>query len=225
MRIIIMGPPGVGKGTQATMLQSQFNIPHVSTGDIFRGLLRTEDSIADEVRKYLDQGLLVPDELTNRVVEKRFEQDDVKKGFIFDGYPRNVFQAEAFSKFLEDNNYEIDLVINFSASDKVIVERLSGRRVCPKCGETYHLETNKPKVDNLCDNDQTELIQREDDKPATILKRLAIYHEQTKPLVNYYEKLGVLKTVDGTGNIEDTNKAITKIIGDLKWLLLNPKEK
>ena len=215
MRIIIMGPPGVGKGTQATMLQSQFNIPHVSTGDIFRAILRTEGELTTEVRNYLDQGLLVPDELTNEVVANRFESDDVKEGFIFDGYPRNVNQAEAFSKFLSENNYPIDLVINITASDKVIVDRLSGRRVCPKCGETYHLETKKPKVEGICDNDQTPLIQREDDKPATILKRLAIYHEQTKPLINYYEQLGLLKTVDGSGSIDYTNEQVLEIIGDL----------
>lgn len=216
MRIIIMGPPGVGKGTQAVMLQSQFNIPHVSTGDIFRGLLRTEDEIAKEVRNYLDNGLLVPDEVTNKVVQKRFESDDVKKGFILDGYPRNVFQAEAFGKFLEENNYKLDVVINFTAQDELIVKRLSGRRVCPNCGQTYHLETNKPLVENTCDKCQSILIQREDDKPETILKRLSIYHDQTKPLINYYDNLGLLKNIDGTGSIEETNQAILQIFGDLK---------
>lgn len=219
MRLIIMGPPGVGKGTQANKIHQNFGIPHVSTGDIFRTLLRSEDEVGLEVRKYLDQGLLVPDELTNKVVETRFEQKDVHEGFIFDGYPRNVFQAESFNKFLKDNNWEVDLVINVDAKDELIIKRLSGRRVCPKCGRTYHIESNPPKVKGVCDVDQTELIQREDDKPETIKKRLDIYHSETKPLIEFYNKLGLLKSVSGSGTIEETNKLIKNILGDLKWLL------
>lgn len=216
MRLIIMGPPGVGKGTQATKLEKQFGIPHISTGDIFRSLLRTEDKVGLEVRKYLDQGLLVPDELTNKVVEKRFKEDDINQGFILDGYPRNVFQADAFNTFLEKEDIQLDLVINIEADDELIVKRLSGRRVCPKCGKTYHLESNPPKHDNVCDIDQTKLIQREDDKPETIKKRLSIYHKQTKPLIEFYEKLGFLKSVNGEGTIDETNQLVKKLVGDLK---------
>ena len=218
MRIIIMGPPGVGKGTQANKLQEHFNIPHVSTGDIFRALLRTEGEIGKEVKNYLDKGLLVPDELTNRVVETRFENEDVHKGFIFDGYPRNVFQAESFDKFLDKHNWKVDIVINVEADDELIVKRLSGRRVCPTCGRTYHLESNPPKVDGICDLDQTPLIQREDDKPETVLRRLEIYHEETKPVIDYYKKQGLLKSVKGVGTIDEINRKTIEIIGDLKWL-------
>lgn len=216
MRIIIMGPPGVGKGTQAAKIEHEFNIPHISTGDIFRALFRTEDPIGIEVKKYLDHGLLVPDELTNRVVEKRFEQEDVKRGFILDGYPRNVAQALAFNQFLNKKGLKLDVVINIDASDEVIIKRLSGRRVCPTCGETYHLESNPPKVDMICDKDQTPLIQRVDDKAETIKKRLDIYHEQTKPLANFYEELKLLITVDGSGTISESHNQVIKAFGELK---------
>jgi len=215
MRIIIMGPPGVGKGTQAAKIEQDFNIPHISTGNIFRSLFRSEDPVGIEVKTYLDQGLLVPDELTNKVVEQRFELDDVKRGFILDGYPRNVFQAEAFNNYLTNKGLKLDIVINIDAKDEVIVSRLSGRRVCPKCGETYHLESNPPKVSALCDLDSTPLIQREDDKPETIKKRLDIYHEQTKPLADFYQKLNLLKTVDGSGTIDESHKQICKAFGEL----------
>lgn len=216
MRIIIMGPPGVGKGTEASMLEAQFNIPHVSTGDIFRALFRTEDPIGLEAKTYTDKGMLVPDEVTNRVVETRFRNEDVHTGFIFDGYPRNVAQAEAFNKFLEENNWKIDVVINVDAKDEQIVERLSGRRVCPKCGATYHISSNKPKVEGICDNDQEVLIQRKDDLPETIKNRLEIYHRETKPVIDFYRKIGLLVEVDGGGNIENTHRQVLKIIGDLK---------
>ncbi|WP_162140228.1 adenylate kinase [Haploplasma axanthum] len=216
MRIIIMGPPGVGKGTEASMLEAQFNIPHVSTGDIFRALFRTDDPIGIEAREYIDKGLLVPDELTNRIVETRFRTEDVHHGFIFDGYPRNVAQAEAFTKFLNERNWKVDTVINVDTKDETIIERLSGRRVCPKCGATYHIVSNKPRIENICDNDQTELIQRKDDKPETIKNRLEIYHRETKPVIEYYRKAGLLVNVDGSGDIENTHRQVLKIIGDLK---------
>ncbi|MDY0276537.1 MAG: adenylate kinase [Acholeplasma sp.] len=216
MRIIIMGPPGVGKGTEASTLETQFGIPHVSTGDIFRALFRTEDPIGLEAKKFIDQGLLVPDEVTNRIVETRFRDKDVHNGFIFDGYPRNVAQATAFNEFLAKNNWKVDVVINVDASDEVIIDRLSGRRVCPKCGATYHIASNRPKVDNICDNDQTVLIQRKDDEPETIKNRLEIYHRETKPVIEYYKKLGLLVDVDGTGDIANTHRQVLEIIGGLK---------
>lgn len=216
MRIIIMGPPGVGKGTEANMLEAQFNIPHVSTGDIFRALFRTEDPIGLEAREYIDKGLLVPDELTNKIVETRFRTNDVHKGFIFDGYPRNVEQAKAFDKFLSKNNWNVDVVLNVDAKDEVIIERLSGRRVCPKCGATYHLLFNKPKTMGLCDNDQTPLIQRKDDSIETIKNRLEIYHKETKPVIEYYEKKGLIITIDGSGTMENTHQQVLKALGDIK---------
>lgn len=216
MRIIIMGPPGVGKGTEANMLEAQFNIPHVSTGDIFRALFRTEDPIGLEAREYIDKGLLVPDELTNKIVETRFRTNDVHKGFIFDGYPRNVEQAKAFDKFLSKNNWNVDVVLNVDAKDEVIIERLSGRRVCPKCGATYHLLFNKPKTMGLCDKDQTPLIQRKDDSIETIKNRLEIYHKETKPVIEYYEKKGLIITIDGSGTMENTHQQVLKALGDIK---------
>ena len=216
MRIIIMGPPGVGKGTEAATLETQFNIPHVSTGDIFRALFRTEDPIGVKAREYIDKGLLVPDELTDEIVKTRFRQEDVQKGFIFDGYPRNVAQAKAFESFLEENNWPIDVVINIDATNENIIERLSGRRICPKCGATYHIVSNKPKVDNVCDIDQTELIQRKDDLPETIKHRLEVYHNETKPVLEFYEKLNLLVNVDGSGDIPNTHRQVLKIIGELK---------
>ena len=215
MRLILMGPPGVGKGTEAATLEAQFNIPHVSTGDIFRALFRTEDPIGVKAREYIDKGLLVPDEVTDEIVTTRFRQEDVQKGFIFDGYPRNVAQAKAFEKYLTDNNWPVDLVINIDAPDQVIIDRLGGRRICPKCGATYHILSNKPKVDNVCDIDQTELIQRKDDLPETIKHRLSIYHNETKPVLKFYEDLGLLVNVDGTGDMANTHRQVLKVIGDL----------
>ncbi len=215
MRIIIMGPPGVGKGTQASMLEKQFNIPHISTGDIFRALFRTDDPVGLKAREYMDQGLFVPDDVTNEVVQTRFRQKDIHKEFLFDGYPRNIAQAEAFDKFLKENNWEVDLVLNIQCPEEVIIKRLSGRRICPKCGETYHIETNKPKVDGICDKDQTPLIQREDDLPITIKKRIDIYHNETKPVIEYYSKKGLVVNVDGSKSIEHTHAETIKALGGL----------
>lgn len=205
VRIIIMGPPGVGKGTEASMLEKQLNIPHVSTGDIFRALFRTDDPIGVKAREYMDQGLFVPDDVTNEVVKTRFREDDVKKSFLFDGYPRNTVQASAFDKFLAENGWEIDIVLNIDAADEVIINRLTGRRICPKCGEVYHIESNPPKVAGKCDKDGTELIQREDDMPETVKKRIDIYHEQTKPLIDYYSQKGLLVNIDGSKTIKNTH--------------------
>ena len=215
MRIIIMGPPGVGKGTQASMLEKQFNIPHISTGDIFRALFRTDDPVGLKAREYMDQGLFVPDDVTNEVVQTRFRQKDIHKEFLFDGYPRNIAQAEAFDKFLKENNWEVDLVLNIQCPEEVIIKRLSGRRICPKCGATYHIETNQPKVDGICDNDQTALIQREDDLPSTIKKRIDIYHNETKPVIHYYNKKGLVANVDGSMSIDETYAQILKVLGAL----------
>lgn len=215
MRIIIMGPPGVGKGTQASMLEKQFNIPHVSTGDIFRALFRTDDPVGVKAREYMDQGLFVPDEITNEVVKTRFREKDVHKAFLFDGYPRNIAQAEAFDEFLMEKNWKVDIVLNIQCPEEEIIKRLSGRRICPKCGETYHIETNKPKVDGICDKDQTSLIQREDDLPSTIKKRIDIYHNETKPVIEYYNRKGLVANIDGSKSIEHTQEETIKALGEL----------
>lgn len=213
-----MGPPGVGKGTEASMLEQQLNIPHVSTGDIFRALFRTDDPIGIKAREYMDQGLFVPDEVTNEVVKTRFKEDDVKKTFLFDGYPRNVSQAIAFDKYLNENNWDIDIVLNITAPDEDIIKRLTGRRICPQCGKVYHIDSNKPITAGICDLDGSKLIQREDDMPETVKKRINIYHEQTKPVIEYYNKKGLVVNINGSKTIENTHKETMKALGDLLWL-------
>lgn len=215
MRIIIMGPPGVGKGTEASMLEKQFNIPHVSTGDIFRALFRTDDPVGIKARAYMDQGLFVPDDVTNEVVKTRFREEDVRTSFLFDGYPRNIAQAKAFDEFLAENGWEVDIVLNIESPEEEIIKRLSGRRICPNCGRTYHIDSNQPKNSGLCDDDNTTLIQREDDLPATIKKRIDIYHQETKPVIDYYNKKGLVKNVDGSKAIENTHQETLKALGDL----------
>ncbi len=214
MKLILLGAPGAGKGTQAKMLAKKYEIPHISTGDIFRANIKNETELGKKAKGYMDQGLLVPDELVVALVADRLQEDDAQKGFILDGFPRTIPQAEHLDKTLDEMGTKIDQVIDVDCPDENIVKRLSGRRACIKCGATYHTEHLKPEVEGICDVCGSELVLRDDDKPETVLKRLEIYHEQTQPLIDYYEAKGVLVSVDGKLPIEETFEIIVKILGE-----------
>ena len=213
MKIIMLGAPGAGKGTQAKMIASEYQVPHISTGDIFRANIKNGTELGMEAKKYMDQGLLVPDELVVDLVVDRVNQADCAKGYVLDGFPRTIPQAEALDAALADMGQKVDYAINVDVPDENIVRRMSGRRACVNCGATYHIVYAPTKKENICDGCQGELILREDDKPETVQKRLDVYHEQTQPLIDYYNKKNILVDVDGTMEIEDVFAAIMKILG------------
>ena len=188
MRLIMLGAPGAGKGTHALLLSKEYNIPQISTGDILRSHIKNETDLGKKAKKYMDKGLLVPDELVVEIVKKRIQEEDCKEGFILDGFPRTIPQAEALDKALEELAIALDKVVNIDVPDEVIIKRMAGRRVCSNCGASYHIENKKPLKENICDECGSELKQREDDKEETVRKRLQVYEEQTKPLIEYYEK-------------------------------------
>ena len=212
MKIVMLGAPGAGKGTQADKIAEKFGLPHISTGDIFRKNIKEGTELGKEAKSYMDAGKLVPDELTVRLLLDRVKNDDCAKGYILDGYPRTIPQAEALDKELKKLGEKIDYAINVDVPDENIINRMSGRRACLKCGATYHLKYVPPKKDGVCDECGSELVIRDDDKPETVKKRLAVYHEQTQPLIEYFEKQGVLHTVDGTTDAGDVFKAIEPIL-------------
>jgi adenylate kinase len=213
MRLILLGAPGAGKGTQAVTLSEKLNIPHISTGDIFRSNIKNGTPLGRMAKEYIDKGGLVPDEVTIGIVKDRLLNDDCKKGFILDGFPRTIPQAESLDKVLEEMDAFIDYAVDIYVSDEEIVKRLSGRRVCPECGKTYHLVSGPPRTSGICDVCGAALIQRDDDKEETVLKRLKTYHDQTEPLIGYYKKKGKLLTVDGETRILDTTTAMYKALG------------
>ncbi len=213
MKIIMLGAPGAGKGTQAKQIAAKYNIPHISTGDIFRANIKNGTELGKKAKEYMDQGLLVPDELTCDLVMDRIAEDDAKNGFVLDGFPRTIPQAEALTAALEKIGQKMDFAIDVDVPDENIVNRMSGRRACLKCGATYHIVAIPPKKEGICDACGSELVQRDDDKPETVQKRLDVYHEQTQPLIDYYSKQGILKSVDGTVPMEEVFKAITSILG------------
>ncbi|AIS53171.1 adenylate kinase Adk [Thermoanaerobacter kivui] len=214
MRVILLGPPGAGKGTQAVKIAKEFNIPHISTGDIFRQNLRDNTDLGKLAKEYMDKGLLVPDEVTNRIVEDRLEKEDCKKGFLLDGYPRNVSQAEELDRFLEKQGNSLNCVLNIEVDRDVLIERITGRRICPNCGATYHIKNSPPAVDNVCDKCGTQLIQRSDDKIESVLKRLEVYDSQTKPLIEYYTRKKILINIDGNKSVEEVFESIKRSLGD-----------
>ncbi|KXA07643.1 MAG: adenylate kinase [Finegoldia magna] len=212
MRLILLGPPGAGKGTQAKRVIEEFDIPHISTGDIFRKNIKEKTELGQKVEGLLAQGKLVPDELTIEIVWDRLDQEDCKNGFLLDGFPRTIPQAEALDEGLAKRGLKLDRVLNIDVDKDSLVKRLSGRRVCPSCGASYHIDNNPTKVDGICDACKTPVIQREDDKEETVLDRIKVYDSQTKPLVDFYNKQDLVFTVDGTLPIDEiTNKLVTEL--------------
>ncbi|MBQ9278266.1 MAG: adenylate kinase [Lachnospiraceae bacterium] len=214
MKIIMLGAPGAGKGTQAKMIAEKFGIPHISTGDIFRANIKNGTELGAKAKEYMDKGLLVPDELVVDLIMDRFKADDCKNGYILDGFPRTIPQAEALDKALSANGDSVDYAIDVEVPDENIVNRMSGRRACVGCGATYHIKYNPTKVEGKCDACGEALILRDDDKPETVLNRLNVYHEQTQPLIDYYNNKGILKEVDGTVDMNDVFNAIVSILGE-----------
>lgn len=211
-RMIFVGPPGAGKGSQAKIISQTLNIPHISTGDMFRTHIKGSTPLGLEAKKYTDQGLLVPDDVTNQMVKDRLSQKDVEKGFIFDGYPRTPDQAIFLDNLLTVTNQKLDVVLNISSSDEVIVKRITGRRTCPVCGAIYHVDNYPPKVAGICDNDGATLVQRKDDQKETIIRRLSVYKEETFPLIKYYANKNLLMDVDGNQPLEMITKHVLEIL-------------
>ena len=203
MNIVMLGAPGAGKGTQADKISQKYNIPHVSTGDIFRKSIKDGTPLGIAAKSYMDQGLLVPDQVTNDMVKEMLFKDEFKNGFILDGYPRTISQAEFFTKALKENGKKLDMVLNIEVDPKDILERMTGRRVCTKCNSTYHIIFNKSRDNVSCDKCGNLLIQREDDKEDTVRKRLEVYDKETKPLIDYYTKSNEIRTVLGKGTVEE----------------------
>jgi adenylate kinase len=212
MRIVLLGPPGAGKGTQAAKIVSEFNIPHISTGDIFRKNLKEGTPLGLKAKKYMDKGLLVPDDLVVELVKDRLTQEDCKDGFMLDGFPRTELQAKALDDELKSLETSLDVVINIEVDHNLLIERITGRRICKDCGATYHVKFNPPKVQGICDACGGELYQREDDKEETVKKRLEVYTEQTEPLIQYYKKKELLQTIDGQQDINIVFKDIKEVL-------------
>ena len=213
MKIIMLGAPGAGKGTQAKQIAAKYNIPHISTGDIFRANIKNGTELGKKAKTYMDKGLLVPDELVVDLVVDRVADKDCENGYVLDGFPRTIPQAEALDAALAKNGDKMEYAINVEVPDENIVKRMSGRRACVACGATYHIEHIPPKTEGICDTCGKELILRDDDKPETVLNRLNIYHEQTQPLIDYYNTKGILKEVDGTKDMADVFSEIVAILG------------
>lgn len=213
MKIIMLGAPGAGKGTQAEMICEKYGLPHVSTGDIFRANIKNGTELGKEAKKYMDEGKLVPDELTVKILLDRVAKDDCKNGYVLDGFPRTIPQAEVLEDALAKLGDKVDYAINVDVPDENIVNRMSGRRACVNCGATYHIVYAPTKVEGICDKCGKELILRDDDKPETVKNRLKVYHDQTQPLIDFYSKKGILKTVDGTQDMKDVFANIVKILG------------
>ena len=215
MNIILMGLPGAGKGTQASEIVKKFPIPHISTGDMFRKAIKDETDLGKEAKSYMDRGELVPDEVTVGIVKERISEDDAKKGFLLDGFPRTIDQAESLSQIMSELDREIDAVINIEVPEEELMNRLTGRRICEKCGTTYHLVFNPPKVDGICDIDGGKLYQREDDNPETVSNRLSVNVKQSKTILEYYNNKGVLKNIDGSKDIDEVTKDVIDILDHL----------
>ena len=213
MKIVMLGAPGAGKGTQAKMIAEKYMIPHISTGDIFRANIKNGTELGKQAKEYMDKGQLVPDELTVKILLDRVAQEDCKNGYVLDGFPRTIPQAEVLDKALTELGDHIDYAIDVNVPDENIIKRMSGRRACLTCGATYHMEHVPPKKEGICDACGNELVLGDDDKPETVKNRLDVYHKQTQPLIDYYTEKNILKTVDGTVDMMDVFGAITSILG------------
>ena len=213
MKIIMLGAPGAGKGTQAKKIAAKYQIPHVSTGDIFRANIKNGTELGMKAKSYMDAGGLVPDEITIGMLLDRIHEADCENGYVLDGFPRTIPQAESLTEALAGMDEKIDYAVNVDVPDENIISRMSGRRACLNCGATYHIVYNPPKQEGVCDVCGDKLVLRDDDKPETVQKRLSVYHDQTQPLIEYYEKAGVLKQVDGTQDMEAVFQDIVKILG------------
>lgn len=213
MKIIMLGAPGAGKGTQAKMIADKYSVPHISTGDIFRANIKEGTELGKEAKKYMDEGKLVPDELTVKILLDRVAKEDCANGYVLDGFPRTIPQAEVLDKELQKLGDHIDYAINVDVPDENIINRMSGRRACTSCGATYHIVHIPPKEEGICDRCGRELVLRDDDRPDTVKNRLDVYHKQTQPLIEYYTKKDILKTVDGTADMKDVFAEITAILG------------
>ncbi len=216
MNIVLMGPPGAGKGTQAKRIAHKYNIPHISTGDMLREAVAAGNDLGLKVKEIMEKGLLVPDTLMIGLVKERLSRGDAKNGFILDGFPRTVEQAEALDKMLGELDRKIDVVLLVNSSEEVVVNRISSRRVCPKCGKVYNLLTIKPQIDGLCDVDGSELVQRDDDLPETVRSRYRVYVEKTAPVIDYYSNSEVFfLDIDGSGNIDEVVEEIFGLLGNV----------
>lgn len=213
MRLVIMGPPGAGKGTQAALIKETYNIPHISTGDMFREAISNKTALGIEAKKNIDKGMLVPDSVTISLVKERLSQDDCKKGFLLDGFPRTIAQAQALDEILKELNIKLDAVINIDVDFNVLVDRIIGRRACPKCGASFHIVNQPPKKEGICDACGSVLVQRKDDTKETVVTRLDVYTNQTKPLLDYYTNQGLIKNVCGLGDIDVIFSNIKKSLG------------
>ncbi|GFR35245.1 adenylate kinase [Thermobrachium celere] len=217
MRIVLLGPPGAGKGTQAKLIVQKYNIPHISTGDIFRKNIKEMTPLGIKAKEYIDKGQLVPDELTVEIVKDRIKEDDCKNGFLLDGFPRTVAQADALNDVLNSLGTKLDHVININVDENNLIVRLTGRRVCPKCGASFHVAFNPPKVEGICDYCGAEVVQRADDSEETVKNRLSVYYKQTQPLIDYYTKNGLIRNINGEQEINEVFKEICDVLGsDIK---------
>jgi adenylate kinase len=212
MNIILIGPPGVGKGTEAKRLASLFGIPHISTGDMFRAMFDEDTELAKIAKAHINRGELVPDDLTNKMVKERLLEKDAQQGFLFDGYPRNIVQAKALDEFLNSKGEHMDAILYIDADVDLLSARIAGRRVCKSCGNVYHIQYKKPKLEGICDACQGELYQRKDDMVDTVRRRLHIYHDVTAPIIDYYKNLQAFHAIDGNGNIEETHEKVMNVI-------------
>ncbi|WP_425445964.1 adenylate kinase [Dethiothermospora halolimnae] len=213
MRLILLGPPGAGKGTQASGIIEKYNVPHISTGDIFRKNIKEGTDLGKKAKEYMDKGLLVPDEVVVAIVKDRLTEDDCKKGFLLDGFPRTVAQADALDGELKALDYSLDYVLNIEVDKDILIERAVGRRICKNCGATYHIKYNPPKTENVCDECGGELYQRDDDTEETVSKRIEVYLKQTKPLIEYYNDKNLLVDINGEQDIDKVFEDIVNILG------------